>query len=831
MTDFKPLPASDLFRACDPSRFKFKSTAELEPLEELIGQDRAVEAVQFGIGIRRDGYNLFAAGPAGTGKHTLIAEFLQRQAMAGAVPDDWCYVYNFANPRRPKALRLPAGRAQPLAVDMQRLIEDLRAAIQSAFESESYRNRREALAQEFKERQEGAFEEIQQKARERSIALVRTPVGLALAPLRDGQVLSPEDFEALPEAERDKAKGDLKEMEERLQATLRQAPRWEREHRDRVREINRELTSLAVDHLIEEIRKKHEDLPDVLAWLEAIERDIVDKAESLIAVEQAPGGEGAQPAGAQPPRDGIFRQYSVNVLVARNTGSGAPVIYEDHPTHGNLLGRLEHRSEFGALVTDFSLIKAGALHSANGGYLVLDALKLLSQPHAWDGLKRVLRAGEVQIESLGQSLGLIDTVSLDPEPIPLDIKIVLVGERVLYYLLCEYDPDFSELFKVQADFEEEMPREQANVDLYVRLIGTIVRNEKMRPFDPGAVARVVERAARIAGDRERLTTHMRSVADLLHEADYWAGEARRKIVTANDVTRAIDAHTRRSDRLREKVQQTIAEGIVLIDSDGAKPGQINGLAVLQMGGFAFGRPSRITARVSLGRGRVIDIEREVKLGGPLHSKGVLILSGFLADRFGRDRPLALAASLVFEQSYGGVDGDSESSAELYELLSALSGVSIRQGFAVTGSVNQRGEVQAIGGANEKIEGFFDVCKARGLTGDQGVLIPASNVRHLMLREDVVAACGAGEFAVYAVASIDQGLEILTGVPAGEPDAGGIYPEGTINRLAADRLADFAEKTRKMGGTGEDKGSENNSGNDDEQGAPPKSGDKNTNLLS
>ncbi|MCK5623227.1 MAG: AAA family ATPase, partial [Alphaproteobacteria bacterium] len=363
---------------------------------------------------------------------------------------------------------------------------------------------------------EGAFEDIQQKARERSIALVRTPVGLALAPLRDGQVLSPEEFEALPEAERDKAKDDLKELEEQLQATLRQAPRWEREHRDRVREINREVTRLAVGHLIEEIRKKHEDLPEILVWLDAIEQDVVDKAESLLATEQAPGAEGGQPAGAHPPRDGFFRQYTVNVLVARDSGSGAPVIYEDHPIHGNLLGRIEHRSEFGTLVTDFTLIEAGALHRANGGYLVLDALKLLTQPYAWEGLKRVLRAGEVQIESLGQSLGLIDTVSLDPEPIPLDIKIVLVGERMLYYLLCDYDPDFSELFKVQADFEVEMPREEANVELYARLIGTIARNEKMRPFGPGAVGRIVERAARIAGDRDKLTTHMRSIADLLH---------------------------------------------------------------------------------------------------------------------------------------------------------------------------------------------------------------------------------------------------------------------------------------------------------------------------
>ena len=801
MTDHKPLPVEELFRACDPSRFGFKTTSELEPLEELIGQDRAVEAVAFGIGIRRDGFNLFAAGPAGTGKHTLIGEFLRRQAHTGPVPDDWCYVYNFQDPRRPRTLRLPAGRAHPLASDMERLTQDLRAALQTTFEGEDYRNRREALAQEFKERQEQAFESIQQRAKEHSIALVRTPLGLALAPLREGQVLSPEEFEALPEAEREKTKADLKQLEEQLQATLRQAPRWEREHRDRVREINREVSRLAVEHLIEEIRKKHEDIPDVTEWLQAVEKDVVDKAETLLAGSQQIAGEAGQqqpqPAHA-PTHDGAMRHYTVNVLVGRNGGDGAPVVYEDHPTYGNLLGRIEHRSEFGTLVTDFTLIKAGALHRANGGYMVVDAYKLLTQPFSWDGLKRVLRAGEISIEPLGQTLSLVDTVSLDPQPIPLDIKIVLVGERMLYYLLCAYDPDFNELFKVQADFEEEMPRDQASVDLYARLIGTIVRNEGMRPFDAGAVARVIERAARLAHDRDKLTTHMRSIADLLHEADYWAETAGHDTVTAVDVTRAIDAHIRRSDRLREKVQESIAEGIVLIDSAGAKPGQLNGLSVIQLGGYSFGRPSRITARVSMGRGRVIDIEREVKLGGPLHSKGVMILSGFLADRFGRDRPLALAASLVFEQSYGGVDGDSASSAELYALMSALSGVPIKQGFAVTGSVNQRGEVQAIGGANEKTEGFFDVCKARGLTGEQGVLIPASNVRHLMLREDVVEACRKGEFAVYNVTTIDQGMEILTGVPAGEPDKDGVYPEGTINRLVADCLDAFAETARKAG---------------------------------
>ena len=798
MTSKDPLPTEALFNACDPSRFSFKTTAELPPLEELIGQDRAVEAVRFGIGIRRDGYNLFALGPAGTGKHTLIAEFLQRQARGEPIPDDWCYVYNFTDPRRPHALRLPAGRAYPLARDMDHLTLDLSAAIRAAFESEDYRGRHEALAEESKQRQEQALEDIQQRGKELSISLVRLPTGLALAPVRDGKVLTPEEFSALPEAERKKTAEDLKELEERLQATLRQAPRWEREHREKLRAINREVTRLAVDHLIEEIRKTYEDLPAIVDWLDEVERDIVDNAEILPAGGE---GEGQRQIPGTPPGQvsGVLRKYSVNVLVGGDGKDGAPVIYDDHPTFGNLLGRIEHRSELGALVTDFTLIKAGALHRANGGYLVLDAYKLLTQPYAWDGLKRALRAAEIKVESLGQSLSLIDTVSLDPAPIPLDIKIVLVGERQLYYLLCAYDPDFSELFKVQADFEEEMPRGGDAVDLYARLIGTIARNEGMRPFDAGAVARVIERASRLSGDREKLTTHMRSIADLLHEADYWAGESGRDAVTAEDVTHAIDAHIHRSDRLREKVAESIDEGIVLIDSEGAKAGQVNGLSVLQLGGFSFGRPSRITARISLGRGRVIDIEREVKLGGPLHSKGVLILSGFLADRFGRDRPLALGASLVFEQSYGGIDGDSASSAELYALMSALSGVPINQGLAVTGSVNQRGEVQAIGGANEKIEGFFDVCKARGLTGEQGVLIPAANARHLMLREDVVAACGKGAFAVHAVESIDQGLEILTGMPAGAAGENGQYPAGSINRLVADRLTDFAETAREFGG--------------------------------
>jgi lon-related putative ATP-dependent protease len=458
------------------------------------------------------------------------------------------------------------------------------------------------------------------------------------------------------------------------------------------------------------------------------------------------------------------------------------------------------------LITDFNLIKAGALHTANGGYLVVEAHKVLTQPLSWEALKRALRGREIRIQSLGQSLGLVDTVSLDPQPIPLDVKIVLTGDRMLYYLLAAYDPDFLELFKVQADFEETMNRTPENMQLYARLLGTIAQREDLKPLDRGAVARIVEHGSRVAGDKEKLTTHMRSIADLVRESAHWAGQAEHKAVKAEDVQRAIDARVYRSDRVRERVQESIHEGIVLIDTAGERVGQVNGLSVLQLGDFAFGRPSRITARVQLGRGRVIDIEREVELGGPLHAKGVLILSGFLGARFGAERPLALVASLVFEQSYGGVDGDSASSAELYALLSAIGEVPIKQSLAVTGSVNQHGIVQAIGGGNEKIEGYFDICRAAGLDGSHGVLIPASNVRHLMLRGDVVEAVKRGLFKIYPIETIDQGIEVLTGLEAGERGKNGAYPKGTVNALVEARLQGFADKARAFAkSNGDDNG--------------------------
>jgi lon-related putative ATP-dependent protease len=474
---------------------------------------------------------------------------------------------------------------------------------------------------------------------------------------------------------------------------------------------------------------------------------------------------------------------------------GAPIIYEDQPTYQNLVGRVEHISQMGALLTDFTLIKPGALHRANGGYLVLDARQLLLQPYAWEGLKRALQARQIRIESLGQIYSWISTVSLEPEPVPLQVKVILLGERLLYYLLCRYDPDFMELFKVAADFEDNMVRNDDNDLAYAHLIAGLAEKEKLRPFDTTAIARIIEHSARLAEDSARLTTHMQSISDLLREADYWADEEGHEMVTAVDIQQALDAQIYRASRIRERVQENILRQTIFIDTEGAVMGQVNGLSVLSLGNYAFGQPSRITARARLGKGEVIDIERQVEMGGPIHSKGVLILTGFLGARYAAERPLSLSATLVFEQSYGGVEGDSASSAELYALLSALAELPINQSLAVTGSVNQRGQVQAIGGVNEKIEGFFDLCQARGLTGKQGVLIPAANVKHLMLRQDVVTAVAHNQFHIYPVTTIDQGIELLTGTIAGEVDETGNYPPDSVNGRVVARLTTLAEKAK------------------------------------
>jgi lon-related putative ATP-dependent protease len=799
-----------LYRRCDAGQFEFETTAELEDLAELVGQPRAVEAVNFGVGIQQDGYNLFALGPAGTGKQAFIRHYVETRATAEKVPSDWCYVNNFSDPRKPAALKLPPGKAIKLHDDMNVLVEELGVTVPEVFQSDEYNTRAEAIDQELTERQDKAFESLNKKAEAKNIMLMRTPTGFTLAPMREGKPIFPKEFRGLPEEERRKIEQDSSALQEELRETLHKAPQWQEESRQKFTELNREMATGVVTHRIDALRQAYQDQERVVEYLNDVEEDIIRNFRKFLPEEQRRASLFGMDLPGQEEEALWFNRYRVNVLLAHDIDGGAPVIYESLPSYNNLIGRVEHTAQQGALLTDFTKICAGALHRANGGYLLLDAIKVLTQPFAWEALKRALESRKIKIESLGQITSLISTVSLDPESIPLDLKVILLGEPIIYYLLSYYDPEFADLFKVQVDFAGQMDRSVDSQHQYARLLATLARKEQLLPLDRHAVARVIDHCVRLADDNEKLTTHMRSIQDLMQESDYWARERGESIVNAVDVQQAIDAQIRRADRLRERIQEEIERGTIMIETAGTKVGEINGLSVMMLGGFSFGRPSRISARVRLGKGNVVDIEREVKMGGPIHSKGVLILSHFLGGRYALDYPLSLSASLVFEQSYGGVEGDSASSAELYALLSALSGVPIRQSLAVTGSVNQHGKIQTIGGVNEKIEGFFDLCNSRGLTGEEGVLIPATNVKHLMLRHDVVAAVERGKFSVYPVSTVDEAVELLTGTSAGVRDAKGVFPAGSINRLVEDRLIHFCRQLKNFARSDKDEAGINNS---------------------
>jgi predicted ATP-dependent protease len=800
------LPADKLYRVYDPAALGFETTDDLPDLDEIVGQPRAVEAMRFGIDIRHQGYNIFVLGPQGAGRYTLIGEFLRRTASAQPKPYDWCYVNNFAEPHKPKALRLPSGQALPFRAAMTQLIDDLRAAIPAAFESEDYQARRNLIENDIKERHDQAFKAVREEAQHRGLALGQAPTGFVFVPMRHGRAIPPEVFNALEQADREAITANMREMEERLEAVLRQSQVWQKEMFEKLRTLNQQAAQRVVDHMIAPLLQDYAALPEVATYLNALREDLIQN--SVRFLRAATTALQPMPVGGSAGRDAVgdeetapFRRYQVNILVHNGATPGAPVVYEDLPSVPGLVGRIEHAAQFGQLVTDFTFIKAGALHKANGGYLIVDARKLLLEPFAYEELKRALLARQIRIDSLAQRMGYAQISTLEPEPIPLNAKVVLVGEPTLYYLLSAYDPEFLELFKVQAEMGDRMPLTDEHVGLYARLIATLVRRERLKPMTAGAVARILEHSARMVEDREKLSARFAYVLDGLREADYWAGEANAARIDESHVERAIAAHIRRADHIREVMQEQILRGHVLIDTAGAVSGQVNGLSVLQVGGFVFGKPSRITARVRMGRGEVVDIERRVELGGPLHSKGVLILSGYLGAKYAAERALALSATLVFEQSYGGVEGDSASSAELYALLSALADLPIRQNLAVTGSVNQFGQVQAIGGVNQKIEGFFDVCAARGLAGDEGVLIPASNVVNLMLRRDVVDAVRARRFHVYPISTIDEGIELLTGTPAGVAGADGAYPAGSVNARVAARLDAFARAARRFARTG------------------------------
>lgn len=792
MTDYRLLAPERLCRRCDTSKFHFATTAELEDGIDIIGQERALDAASFAIDIKRPGFNLFVLGEPGSGRHASMKRLIGAKADGEATPDDWCYVNNFAEGEKPRLLRLPPGMGQRLRHDMQQFVAELGPAITATFESDEFHSRIEAIQEEFKEREEGALRELGSAAKDQGVALLRTPQGFVFAPIKEDSTMSGDEFEKLADEEKQRLSKVTEEFGDRLHKLMHQFPRWRREMQAKIRAASREAMGFAVGHLIEELKERYKELPNVVEFLDAAMRDIVEKGEDIH--EQSRGdGEAEEFAGSV-----SLRRYQVNLLVDHGASTAAPVVFEDNPIYPNLVGRVEQIAQMGMLITNFTMIRAGALHRANGGYLMLDAMKVLMQPYGWEGLKRALKSRQVRIESLGQIYGLVSTQSLEPEPVPLDVKVVLFGDRYTYYLLREYDPEFDELFKIAADFEDEVERDGGNSELYARLIATAAKRDGLKPFSQDAVARVVEHAARLAGDAEKLSACTRRIVDLLHEAEHGAVAAGREVVARENVEAALKARRERTGRLRRTVHEYIERGIHLIDVAGQRTGQINGLAVMDLGDEMFGHPVRITATVQLGEGEIIDIEREAELGGAIHSKGVMILSSFLGARFARNLPLSLGASLVFEQSYGPVEGDSASLAELCALLSSLADAPIKQSIAVTGSVNQHGRVQAIGGVNEKIEGFFDVCRKRGLTGEQGVIIPESNVAHLMLDDEIVAACRDGKFRIWAVPDVDAAIELLTGVPAGQPNAEGIIPAGSINYRVAVRLAEMSELRQEFG---------------------------------
>ncbi len=790
----RPLPAERLYRAADLSALLFESTVDIEPADRLTGQQRALDAIEFGTRIAQPGFNLFVVGPHGMRAQQAVEQVLKEAGGERPRPTDWVYVNNFNDPRKPVAIELPAGRAGEFRDVMHRLIDDLKTSLPAVFASEDYQTRRGAIDQAFQAKQGEAFTALRDKAAAKDIVILRTPMGFALAPAHEGQPVPPDEFRTWPEEKRRQAEATIEALEKDLDHVMRQLPQWETERRDEVRKLNRETAKFAIGQFIDSAKAHFAEIPKILAHLEEIRADLIENVAMFIAKSEAEEG-----AALQDQFDGPFDRYTVNVFVSHAGDElGVPIIEELHPTLSNLLGSIEYLSHHGVLVTNFRLIKAGAIHRANGGFLLLDARSLLTEPFSWAALKRTLRQREIRIEDLGRFIGLTSTVSLEPDPIPLDLKVVLFGDRLLYYLLAAFDPDLAEHFKVLADLEDDVDRTPATEAAHARMIAALARRHGLKPVDRAGIALMIEHAARLADHANKLTLVVDQLDDLLAEADFCAGKAGRAVIARADVETAIERKIRRSSRLRDLAQESILRDVALIDTSGERMGQVNGLSVAELAGFRFGRPTRITCRVRPGTGKVVDIEREVALGGPIHSKGVLILSGFLAGRYALDTPMSLFASLVFEQSYGGVEGDSASSAELYALLSALAELPLRQDLAVTGSVNQQGQVQAIGGANEKIEGFFDICQKRGLTGTQGVLIPSANVQHLMLRRDVIEACSAGRFSIYPVTDIDQGMKLLTGRPAGERDSDGLYPPQSLNRLVEDRLHSFARIRQSFG---------------------------------
>ncbi len=781
----------DLRRPCEPSGIEFESSDQLPPGTRHLGQQRAIDAIRLGMQIESDGHNVFVLGPPGSHRHGLAEELAKEHAARKKAPDDWCYITNFSNPEKPHTLSFPTGKGEDFRRDMRDLIEELRISIPAAFEGDEYRNQLKAVEAATQKKVEEQWKELEDHASSKGIGVLHTPTGYVLAPLKGDEVIDEEEFSKLPEAEREKLQEAIQVLSEELQTHIEHLPQLHKNHRKRVKALNREVTEHAVGVLLSNLRDQYRDLPGVVAYLDEVQGNIIENAEDFRSPDS--------PALPFLTRNtsGSFGQYEVNLIVSNDKDAAAPVIFEPNPNYTNIIGKVEYRAEMGALLTDFRMIRAGALLAANGGYLILDMHRVLSRPFVWEAMKQALFAKQVRIESPGETYGFVSTSTLQPDPIPLDVKIILVGERWLYYLLCVYDSEFNDLFKIAADLDDDLRRDNKNVEAYLLLIADRIRDRKLLPFSRDAMQKVMEQRARRAEDSERLSMHMRSLEDLLIQSDYWARQRGVEQVDAIDVSKAIKEIARRLGRTQARIAEAIQRDSLLIDTEGACVGQVNGLSVIDLGEFRFGFPVRITATTRIGTGKVVDIEREVELGGAIHSKGVMILSAALSSRYASEVPLSLHGNVVFEQSYGGVDGDSASVAELCALLSSLSGAPIRQNLAVTGSINQLGRVQVIGGVNEKIEGYFDICRERGLDGSHGVIIPRDNIKHLMLREDVVEAVAQEQFNVFAVNNIDEALSILTGVEAGRRDKNGEFPKDSVNHRVERQLVRYAELRRNF----------------------------------
>jgi lon-related putative ATP-dependent protease len=791
----RELTYEEVYRICDPEKMGGSNSSQVSTLKTIIGQERAVRALRFGLDIKEKGFNIYVSGRPGTGRTTAIERFVEEIAAKEHAPFDWCYVNNFRDGYRPRVLRMPAGQAGKFSSDMEKFIATVARDVRAAFESEEYAAHREEVVKKIQEQKQQLLEGLNEQAHKLNFALQPSAAGLLTIPLVKGKPITEKEFFALTAEEKESITKTQEALESNIETVSRQVKALDKSAGEALQKLDREVVLYAIKHQVSDIQQEYQGIEAVQAYLEDVQNDILDNIPDFKPEAE---GETTPELPFMKSKSDPLKKYIVNVLVENSPKDGAPVVIGRNPTYGNLFGKIEQEAHFGALTTDFTLIRPGSLHKANGGYLVLPIEEVIASPLSWESLKHALENKEIVIEDSADKLGVISTRSLKPEPIPLDVKVILIGRPDIYQLLLEYDEQFTELFKVKADFDTRMERTEEHVNDYAAFISRICEDENLKHLDASAMARVVEHGSRLAEDQEKLTTHFGEVADVIREASYYASSEKSPFITAAHVRQAIDERYYRSALVQERIQEMILRDEIKIDVDGNKCGQVNGLSVIQMGDIEFGQPSRITVSIGMGREGLIDIEREAKLGGPIHTKGVMILSGYLADKYAQDKPLSLVARLVFEQSYSGVEGDSASSTELYAILSALSGLEVQQGIAVTGSVNQKGEVQAIGGVNQKIEGFFAICEAKGLTGKQGVIIPASNVLNLMLKEGVARAIQEGKFHVWPVKTIDEGIEILTGTKAGERGPGAGFEENTVNGLVDKRLRELAEMLAQFG---------------------------------